>query len=211
MDIKLRNELIAEKLRLAEATQISGDTFVSKIIESVPLSMKPHYIPRTEKRRNRILLKIDQYMAEDSQIDLRSAVNRIKDYAGGRILTHYIGDVKPIYEHICEIVKRRRDIRLDGPCNDCTHSPRSSGFRALIQVVLFHIQPDIWFPFEIQIMTFLADDWDQKQHIIYESQAPIPEHIQAIFGRLSLELFKADQTFDAIRSIVKAFISRNRH
>ena len=205
------DSMIAEKLRLAKAAQLSGDAFINEIIVKAPFDMTPVYLPRSQKRQSRIVSKIERYRQNDQTLDLKGAVDQVTDFAGGRLLVHYIGDVAPLFNFICEVISERTDIDLNGECDNYIHSPRDSGFRALMQPTLIQIQPDIWFPFEIQIMTYLAHDWDQKQHVIYENADEAPESVQATLRALAYRLLEADEKFDIARFLVKGFISSEKN
>lgn len=107
-----------------------------------------------------------------------------------------------------QVWKEGKDIQIVGKCRDCISVPKSSGFRALTQDLNIKITPRLWFPFEMQIMTYLCHDWDQKQHIVYENREEIPAHIQQVFIELSNDLYKADQTFESIRQLVQGFTKK---
>jgi ppGpp synthetase/RelA/SpoT-type nucleotidyltranferase len=110
--------------------------------------------------------------------------------------------VEILFDHIKSIIATRKDIKLYGPADNCIEKPRESGFRALTQVIKFQIRPGLWFPFELQIMTTLAHDWDQKQHILYESPDSVPNNVYITFAGLSDNLLQADKCFDQLRSFV---------
>lgn len=207
MDTNELNRAIAEKLTFVEATQLVGDTFSANIRDEAPTRLTPLYINRTQKRRNRIISKVQKYMTDNPALSIQSAVDEVKDFAGGRFLVHYISDVSPLHQYLCKVINGHSDVALDGDCNDCTYNSRDSGFRCLTQRTMFKIQPRVWFPFEIQIMTFLAHDWDQKQHVVYEYTSQIPETVQAIFRGLSTRLLDVDTSFDTVRYLVEGFVS----
>jgi hypothetical protein len=50
-------------------------------------------------------------------------------------------------------------------------------------------------------MTTLAHDWDQKQHILYESPNKVPKDIYTTFAGLSDNLLQVDICFNRLRSI----------
>lgn len=208
MDTILRDQLIAEKLPLAEATSLLGDAFLNTVKDRTRLLGNCLYLRRNIKLRSRIISKIERYQAENPQLSLHQAVDMVPDFAGGRLLGHSLSDVNSLYKNFNALVSNRNDIKLTGDCDNCIHTPRDTGFRAITQVILFRIKPRpvTWFPFEVQIMTFLAHDWDQKQHEIYEYREHMPESIHSMFRAMSYRLLEVDDSFERIRIIVSGFI-----
>lgn len=208
MDTKLRDQLIAEKLQFAEATRLVGNAFLNTVKDSTQLLGNSLYVPRNIKKRSRIISKIERYQAENPHLSLPQAVDMISDFVGGRLLSHSLSDVNSLYESFCAAVSSRDDIKVDGECDDCISAPRDTGFRALTQVILFRIKsrPTTWFPFEVQVMTFLAHDWDNKQHDIYEHKEHMPQHIQEMFKAMSYRLLDVDESFEIMRTMVSGFM-----
>lgn len=212
MRVKVTNvkidQLIAQRLTHVIATQTLADSAMRLFESDAPISPLPYYRPRKQKLRSRIYIKVRRYLEENSDWDLVTAVNKVDDLAGGRFLVHYIDDIKILYDYICTKFKERDDIEVGRRCRDCISTPKESGFRALTQDINIQIGPQLWFPFEMQIMTFLAHDWDQKQHIVYENREDIPTSIHNVFLELSKTLHKADQTFATIRPLLKEFTDK---
>lgn len=202
------DQLIATRLPHSLATQIIADPTMKLFETDSIISPPPIYRPRQTKRRSRIYIKVRRYLADNPDWDLKTAVNMVDDLAGGRFLIHYISDINKLYEHICREFKERTDIEVIGECRNCVFTPKESGFRALTQDISIQIRPHSWFPFEMQIMTFLAHDWDQKQHTVYENREDIPASMHQVFVELSDNLYKADQTFDTIRPLLDDFTSK---
>ncbi len=166
------------------------------------------YWSRNIKLRSRIISKIERYQAENPKLSLHRAVNKVSDFAGGRLLCHSLSDVNSLHKSFSALVSNRDDIKFVGDCDNCILTPRDTGFRAITQVIHFQIKPApiTWFPFEVQIMTFLAHDWDQKQRDIYEHREHMPESIQSMFSAMSWRLLEVDSNFERIRTIVRGFI-----
>lgn len=194
--------VLANRLRKAESTSLLAEPFMKCIIETTPFSPKPYYELRQLKSINRIMEKIERYRKDDPRLTLRGAALKIHDLCGGRFLVHYLGDVEILYEHTKNIIDAREDLELFGPVDNCIDKPRESGFRALTQIIKFKIGPHLWFPFELQIMTTLAHDWDQKQHILYESQEATSDSIYKTFAGLSHNLLEVDKCFEKFRGVV---------
>jgi ppGpp synthetase/RelA/SpoT-type nucleotidyltranferase len=202
------DQLIAPKLPHAFTTQLIANSVMTAFLSRQVIEPPPLYVPRQNKRRSRIYDKIKRYLEEKPNWDLETAVNHVDDLAGGRFVVHYIGDVCKFHEHICSEFEKRDDIKVIGNGRNCVFKPRASGFRALTQDIKIKIKPHFWFPFEMQFMTYLSHDWDQKQHYIYENQEDIPDHIQQVFLDLSETLFKVDQTFENLRPVLKSFTKK---
>ncbi len=206
MDTELQDKLIANKYRLSVVTQVLGDEFMKNVVDNTQLRHKAMYVAREEKRRSRTISKILGYQEEDPELTLQGAVDKVTDFAGGRVLVHHLKDTAKLYEYICENVSARDDIQLDGLCDDCINTPRDTGFRALTQLALFRISKTEWFSFEIQIMTFLQHDWGEKQHIAYEYPELIPTIFHALFYGLSERLYQIDQRFEATMERIDTFL-----
>lgn len=206
MDTELQDQLIADKYRLSVITQYLGDDFMNNIADEAQLRHKAQYFRREEKLHSRITSKVQRYQKENPQLTLREAVNKVTDFSGGRLVVHFLRDTANLHRYICCNVSARNDIKLVEPCNDCIHTPRATGFRAITQLTLFRISNTEWFPFEIQIMTFLQHDWGEKQHIAYESPEPIPTSFHASFYRLSNQLYKIDQQFESLMPSADTFL-----
>ena len=202
------DQLIAQRLPHVVETQILADSAMRLIESDAPISPTPWYHSRTSKLRSRIYIKVRRYLDDHSDWDLETAVNKVDDLAGGRFLVYYIDDIEIFYSYIRTKFKERNDIKLVGGCRNCISNPKQSGFRALMQDISFQIEPQVWFPFELQIMTFLAHDWAQKQHIVYENREDIPTSIHGVFLELSETLHRADQTFATIRTLLKEFTDK---
>ena len=192
--------LLANRLRKAKRTTDLVLPFMNEVIEAVSFSPKPYYELRELKNMDRIMAKIERYRKEYPNLTLKGAVLKIHDLCGGRFLVHYLGDVEILFEQVKTIISTRKDIKLFGSVDNCIEKPRESGFRALTQVIKFQISPGSWFPFELQIMTTLAHDWDQKQHILYTSPNEVPKDVYATFAGLSDNLLQVDICFDRLRS-----------
>lgn len=204
------DELVRAKVEDAEVTLLLGDAFLSDLVETAPVSPRPLHVVRQVKTRNRILKKVIRYMRDDPPVDLEGAVEKVTDYAGGRILVHYVDDVSAIHTHLGSVVHDRTDVRLKGERCDRTHRAKDSGFRGCQQVLEFKIGPIKWFPFELQTLTFLQHDWDQKHHAIYEDPDDVPENVQVLYKQLSDDLYEADKTFQRIRPLVDSFLVERR-
>jgi ppGpp synthetase/RelA/SpoT-type nucleotidyltranferase len=196
------NSILVNRLRKAKNTKILAEPFMNQVLETVSFSPKPYYELRELKSVDRILAKIERYRKEDHKLTLRGAILKIHDLCGGRFLVHYLGDVEILFDQIKTIIETRKDTKLYGPADNCIEKPRESGFRALTQVIKFQIGSVLWFPFELQIMTTLAHDWDQKQHILYESPDRVPNNVYTTFAGLSDNLLQVDKCFDQLRSFV---------
>lgn len=201
-------ELLAQKLKHAAIAETLAKPFLTEICNTAPITPQPLSSSRPTKSRNRILDKVNGYRQANPELDLPGAMDMVLDFVGARFLVHYIRDVRCLHEHICQVVLVRRDITLDGPCDDCISQPRSSGFRALIQRTHFMILPETWFPFELQVMTYLAHDWDKKQHIIYEYPDKVPQSVDGLFKEMSTKLLEVDNTFDQAKEILDEFLPR---
>ncbi len=197
MDTILRDQLIAKKLTLADGTQLLGDAFLGTVKDRTHLLGDCIYLSRNIKQRSRIISKIERYQAGNPQLSLHQAVDMVPDFTGGRLLGHSLGDVNSLYKNFYALVSNRNDIKFAGDCDNCILTPRDTGFRAITQVIHFRIKrtPIAWFPFEVQIMTFLAHDWDKKQHEIYEHREHMPESIQSMFSAMSWRLLEVDSKF----------------
>lgn len=208
MEVNLRDQLIAEKLQFAEAARLVGNVFLSAIKDNSKLLGNSLFVPRNIKKRSRIIAKIERYQGEKPHLSLSQVVDMITDFVGGRLLGHSLSDAYRLFENFCAAISDRNDIKMYGECDDCINTPRDTGFRAITQVILFRIRsrPVIWFPFEVQIMTFLAHDWDQKQHDIYEHKEHVPQHIQEMFKAMSYRLLEVDEHFEIMRTMISDFI-----
>jgi len=195
------NSILVTRLQRAELTRRLAEPFMEQVLETVSFSPKPYYELRELKSLERITSKIERYRKDDPNLTTRVAILKIHDLCGGRFLVHYLGDVEILFDHIKTVIASRVDIKLFGIVDNCIEKPRESGFRALTQVIKFQIDPGLWFPFELQIMTTLAHDWDQKQHILYESHNKIPKDIYTTFAGLSDNLLRVDVCFDQLRSL----------
>jgi len=192
---------LVARLQKAELTRRLAEPFMEQVLETVSFSPKPYYELRELKSIDRITSKIERYRKDDPNLTTRGAILKIHDLCGGRFLTHYLGDIAILFDHIKTVIASRKDIKLFGPADNCIEKPRESGFRALTQVIKFQIGAGLWFPFELQIMTTLAHDWDQKQHILYESPNKVPKDIYTTFAGLSDDLLQVDICFNQLRSI----------
>ena len=130
MDTKPRDQLIAKKLQLAEATQLLGDAFLDTVIDTAYLQGESMYFRRNIKLRSRIISKIERYQGENPKFNLQEAVDMVSDFAGGRLVSHSLSNVNSLYGNLCWIVSNRDDIKLDGPGDNCIDAPRDTGFRA---------------------------------------------------------------------------------
>lgn len=192
--------ILAGRLRKAKRTTDLASPFMNEVLKAVSFSPKPYYELRELKSMDRITSKIERYRKEYPNLTLKGAVLKIHDLCGGRFLVHYLGDVEILFEHVKTIISTRKDVKLFGTVDNCIEKPRESGFRALTQVIKFQISPGLWFPFELQIMTTLAHDWDQKQHILYSSPSIVPKDVYITFAGLSANLLQVDICFDRLRS-----------
>jgi ppGpp synthetase/RelA/SpoT-type nucleotidyltranferase len=205
------DELIAKRIELGLEAQMLADSMMRVFEQNAPIYPLPTYHPRQEKRRSRILAKVTRYQKENHKLKLSSAIDMVDDLAGGRFLVHYLDDAHKLHKYICSEIEKRHDITLIGDCRDCIHKPKPSGFRALTQDTYILLSPELWFPFEMQIMTFLSHDWDQKQHALYENRDDIPESIHGVFTDLSKQLYEADKTFVRVRGVFGAFSKPDIH
>ena len=201
-------ELIAARLELATGAQVIGDSIMKSITAQAPhLRHEPLYKPREEKRRARIYAKIERYKREHPGLSEEQRIEKVDDLAGGRFIVHYMSDAYVLRDYFSSRIAKRNDVRLVGQCRDCIRKPKDTGFRALTQDVTVKIKPHVWFPFEVQILTYLAHDWDQRQHALYENRDDIPEGIHEVFYDLGGTLLQADEKFDMIIALVNGFKS----
>jgi ppGpp synthetase/RelA/SpoT-type nucleotidyltranferase len=159
--------------------------------------------PRPGKRLTRIVKKIADMRISDPSIQLQDAVQQVKDFAGGRILILYLRDILEAHRRFCDVVTRRRSIRLDGDAENYIESPKRSGYRGFHQGLQVRLASGAWFPFEVQFLTFLQLDWAQKEHLVYENPGRFPQEIREELRRLSDALHDISVRSDILRTAIR--------
>lgn len=197
--------------RQAHALTVSrlGERLLKKAASALEEELKCGWIPvsvRPGKRPSRIAQKIERIFqrAEESgtTTTFDEALSKVKDLAGGRFLIPYLGDVGRAHQAFCASIKMNRRVRLDGDAEDYNTSPRASGYRGLHQGLIVKINRSLWFPFEVQFLTFLQADWASKEHLVYENPEKYPESVRQQLKELSDTLHNASESFDRLRDII---------
>lgn len=147
------NALEAARQHLVRCTQIlsqkHGREFVTTITGRIKTS------DSIQKKLNR----------KGYQIDLETAVQKLNDIAGIRIICSYLDDVYDIREELCkstdlEVVKEK----------DYIARPRKSGYRSLHMIVKVPVETEEGtksVKVEIQIRTFVMHLWAELDHDKY--------------------------------------------
>jgi len=188
-----------------------GERLLKKAASALEEELKCGWIPisvRPGKRPSRIARKIERIFqrAEESgtTTTFDEALSKVKDLAGGRFLIPYLGDVRRAHRAFCASIEMNRRVRLDGSAEDYNASPKASGYRGLHQGLLVKLNRSLWFPFEVQFLTFLQADWASKEHLVYENPDKFPESICQQLKELSDTLHNASESFDRLRDIISS-------
>jgi ppGpp synthetase/RelA/SpoT-type nucleotidyltranferase len=116
------------------------------------------------------------------------------------------GDIRRLHEIACELANERSDLEITEPLDDYVAAPKESGYRGLKQQFGIQLGPSEWFPFELQLMTYLQHDWDQRQHHIYEDLELFPDNIKDRYRSLSERLEDVEQEFARVQEAVRRYI-----
>lgn len=213
-DTELFDRLLSKKTTNGEYARLLGGSFLGSLVETYSIpegTPKPFFVLRDFKSRNRILKKVQRYIEEEPILGLQGALDKLPDYTGGRLIVYLVDSVNHLYEHVCSFIESSDSWRFDGECSDNISTPRESGWRGLTQKMLVTIEPDTWFPFEVQILTLLQHTWDQLQHRIYEDPDKIPDHLKKFFRDMSDSLHKADTDLNKAHIITGKFMQDDRN
>jgi ppGpp synthetase/RelA/SpoT-type nucleotidyltranferase len=211
-DAEQFDRLVADKAWEAQKAHALGEPFLLSLARDAPLpenTPRPWHIMK-QKSRNRILRKVRRYLANDSELDLGGAIDKVPDYAGGRLIVYCIGEARVLHTYIRDVVESRPDWRLE-ESSDNLYDARTSGWRGLTLNMSLLTGPDIWFPFELQILTFLQHTWDQLHHRIYEDPDRIPENLKEFFRRVSDDLHRVDIQLNDASEITRRFFQKQNN
>lgn len=188
-----------------------GERLLKKAASALEEELKCGWIPvsvRQGKRPSRIARKIERIFqhekGSDTTITFDEALGKVKDLAGGRFLIPYLGDVRRAHRAFCASIEMNPRVGLDGSAEDYNASPKASGYRGLHQGLLMKINRSLWFPFEVQFLTFLQADWASKEHLVYENPDKFPERIRQQLKELSDILHNASESFDLLRNEISS-------
>lgn len=200
-------DLIARQRSLASFASRIGERLLVDAGGILERELGIDWIPiaiRRAKLPSRVVAKIIRTIQEGTEqgctVSFEEALLKVKDWAGGRYLIPYLGDVRRAHQVFCDYIRTRRNARLDGDAEDYNSSPKSSGYRGLHQGLLVQLKRGPFFPFEVQFLTFLQADWALKEHVVYENSALFPEVMRNELRELSNRLHDISVSSDRLRT-----------
>lgn len=224
--------LASEKREQSSYPQSVGDDVIDAVVSIANTKANAEWRPRPPKSEFALLQKVaksttgqprsrrvtaDDILSGVSEEKLRSILEGVTDYAGGRIIVHYLSDRLAVWKCLCEVASGHDCSLVPKPddCNDLPRilpdeqlgetSPRQSGWRGV--KVILRVKGEI-VPYEVQILTYLQHDWDQKEHLIYEDPESFPKHITKRYSKIAKLLNDADKQFETLREVVQRYLQQ---
>lgn len=151
-------------------------------------------------------IKSEESMKEKLQrkglpIDLETALTKIYDAAGIRIICAYIDDVYAVVE----MLKKYKDLKVLKE-KDYIKNPKPNGYRSyhiVFQVMLDIAGEEYPVNVEIQIRTIAMDFWSSLEHQMkYKKNVKNQEMIEEELKRCADEIATTDINMQAIRNMI---------
>ena len=200
----------------------AGESILRDAADILRKELQPNLVLHTTrvavKITSRTISKIQEDIQKNPSLTVEAAIDRIKDFAGGRFLILYLADVSRAHEIFCCHINSNPEVAtLDGKKEDYNTSPKESGYRALHQGILVKldpepyllIEPETYFPFEVQFLTFLQADWAAKEHRVYEYRDKIPDDIRQSLKELSTIFNFVSRYSDELREKIRPLLPPN--
>lgn len=199
-------KVYAEKKEQALLAEDRGKSWLNMVAKTAPLPLgdRPLVKIRDLKSRDDIMKKVERGLS--NKLRLRDAWDaEVNDFTGGRIITHYLCDLCILYFHLLANVGSNTGWRCKQP-GDCEayvkQGKTGSGWRGVKQTLITDVG-SAYFPFEVQIMTYLQHDWDQKEHPVYKRKDLFDATVRQMFIDLSDQLYGVDSTTNRLAPIIR--------
>lgn len=137
---------------------------------------KRNPIHHIECRMKTIQSMMDKLRRKNYAVSMDSAVEKLHDIAGIRVVCSYVQDVYTV----AKLLTSQDDVKLV-ETRDYIRSPKENGYRSLhliIQIPVFLQGGRIDVPVEVQLRTIAMDFWASLEHAMrYKAQGIVPEDI----------------------------------
>ena len=148
------------------------------------------------KSTDSILHKLDKYKVP---LSLDSIEEKVRDFAGVRIICSYIDDIYSI----ADALLKQDDITLVAR-KDYIQNPKPNGYRSLhliVKIPVFFAKEKKIVPVEVQIRTIAMDFWASLEHQIrYKNNLPEQEKISAQLKSCADVIAETDQKMLNLRT-----------
>ncbi len=195
-----------DALILSLRAQKQGDTVAERVLSDLQglVGYRLAYVSRQAKSRERWFEKAIEIYRGNPSLSPHDVAGSIKDMAAGRILVVGLRDVGFTHRYFREQVQLNQHLSctMVGDPKEYLGRAKKGGFRGLIQHTELAFSDGRTFPFELQIMTYLQQAWDQLQRRLYEqmrSGKGVSSAINTSLEELSDKLHELDQEISATR------------
>ena len=146
---------------------------------------------------------MDKLRRRQEHVSIASAVDKLTDIAGVRVICSYIEDIYTV----ADLLTSQDDIRLVR-VRDYIKNPKPNGYRSLHLVIEIHVflaEGRIMVPVEVQIRTIAMDFWASLEHSLrYKAEGEVTEDISHELQQIAEDIAVLDQRMQRIHDRVDA-------
>ena len=164
---------------------------------------KRNPIHHMQTRMKSIQSMMDKLRRRQEHVSIASAVDKLTDIAGVRVICSYIEDIYTV----ADLLTSQDDIRLVR-VRDYIKNPKPNGYRSLhlvIEIPVFLAEGRIMVPVEVQIRTIAMDFWASLEHSLrYKAEGEVTEDISHELQQIAEDIAVLDQRMQRIHDRVDA-------
>lgn len=167
-------------------------------------------IHHIESRLKTIPSMMEKLRRKSYPISMDSAVEKLFDIAGIRVVCSYVEDVYTV----ARLLTSQDDVKVLH-VRDYIRSPKENGYRSLhliLEIPVFLQEGRINVPVEVQLRTIAMDFWASLEHSMrYKAQGEVPEDISRELVEASQDVAALDRRMQSLHDRIEHLTGKESH
>lgn len=164
-------------------------------------------IHHMQSRLKTIKSMMDKLRRKQYAVSMESAVEKLTDIAGIRVICSYVQDVYTV----ARLLTSQDDVKLVEMV-DYIRNPKPNGYRSLhliVEIPVFLQEGRLMVPVEVQLRTIAMDFWASLEHSMrYKASGNVPEDICQELQQAGEDIAALDQRMQAIHDRIEAVLAQ---
>ena len=165
-------------------------------------------IHHIESRIKSVPSIMEKLRRKNLSVSMESAVEKLFDIAGIRVVCHYVEDVYTV----ARLLTSQDDVRVLAT-RDYIRSPKENGYRSLhliLEIPVFLRDGRVNIPVEVQLRTIAMDFWASLEHTMrYKAPGEVPEDISRELQEASRDIAAIDARMQTLHERIRNLTADN--
>ena len=163
-------------------------------------------IHHIESRIKSVPSIMEKLRRKNLSVNMQSAVDKLYDIAGIRVVCHYVEDVYTV----ANLLTSQDDVKVLAT-RDYIRTPKENGYRSLhliLEIPVFLRNGRMNIPVEVQLRTIAMDFWASLEHTMrYKAAADVPDDISRELQEASRDIAAIDARMQTLHERIRSFTS----